>query len=58
LAHVPVHYNAGPQIIETRSLPEAFLDIAMPPYQDRNDRNDRNKRNKNIKKVPSVTRFT
>ena len=28
-----------------------FLDIAMPPYQDRNERNDRNKRNKNIKKV-------
>jgi small subunit ribosomal protein S18 len=33
---------------DTFAASQPFLDIAMPPYQ---DRNDRNKRNKNIKKV-------
>src|SRR4051794_10710946 len=41
----------GPDLLTIVRCPPAFLDIAMPPYQDRNDRNDRNKRNKNIKKV-------
>src|SRR3954465_11374904 len=41
----------GPKSFSAFAARQPFLDIAMPPYQDRNDRNDRNKRNKNIKKV-------
>jgi hypothetical protein len=38
----------GPNRIILSAADKPFLDIPMPPYQ---DRNDRNKRNKNIKKV-------
>lgn len=38
----------GPIRLRFVRCKQAFLDIAMPPYQ---DRNDRNKRNKNVKKV-------
>src|SRR3979409_292491 len=44
---LPLEYGATIQF-DPVAASKSFLDIVMPPYQ---DRNDRNKRNKNIKKV-------